>query len=199
MDVDTSSSPCYISTEPFLTSQGIKNVPHPQAKVLPHQTELQRLLLTCQVWDTHSLCVSHSVLYLARGGKGSRQKSVLIISTIMTEGICFTEILSSSLLLRSRMHCQAVQLTASFMLDSEWERMKKQLITSEKSRMWLVGFVFIAVAPLVGCWTCLHFSDNSAHKRKALVMLFDLSRGAHQFLSAGCDFVFTRRLLWIFQ
>lgn len=40
MDIDTSSSPCYISEEPFLTTQGIKNGSHPQAKVLPHKQSI---------------------------------------------------------------------------------------------------------------------------------------------------------------
>lgn len=62
VDIDTSRSPCYISAVPFLTTQGIKNGPLPQAKVLPHQTEQQHPLLTCQVWDTHRLCLSQSSL-----------------------------------------------------------------------------------------------------------------------------------------
>lgn len=40
---------CYMSAEPFLTSQGIKNVLHPPANVLSHQIQNRRPLLTYQV------------------------------------------------------------------------------------------------------------------------------------------------------
>lgn len=158
MDIDTSSSPCYISAEPFLTTQGIKNGPHPQAKVLPHQTEHQHPLLTCQVWDTHRLCLSQCSLSHPWWERFSAEERADNFNHHDWWNLFYSisypnPFLSSSLL-------QALSGSSVNHLVYAWKRMRayvkaiNYLFHLKKIKDATVGFALIAIAPLVGCRTC---------------------------------------------
>lgn len=190
------SSPCYTSAEPFLTSQGIKNVLHPPANVLPHQTHNRRPLLTCQVWDTHRLCVSRSVLYLAPWWERYPAEERADNLNANNWRNYFYLHLNRFLILK----CVALFLKAA----AHWNGLMRLFRRSDEL------FTLTEYWKMCTRWVCSHhcavmgwLSNMATHawwrqSRWANTCDVDLPHGAWQFIAAGRDSLFIR-LLWIFR